>query len=142
MPDRTVNLLLISDNEEDVMNVQQAFKQNNIHNPLYVVADELKALAMLRGNSTALTFPSYRRLVLLDLNAASMSGMRFLRQLRADPDLKMTPVVILAATNQDSLKGEAYSLNAAGYILKPITASKFAEAMATLNTYWTLSEMP
>jgi len=141
MPDRTVNLLLICDNEEDIGNVQQAFKQNNIHNPLHIAADELSAFAMLRGNS-AVTFPSYRRLILLDLSIAHMRGMEFLRQLRADPALKMTPVVVLAPANQDSLKVEAYSLNAAGYILKPSTFSKFAEALATVNTYWALSEMP
>lgn len=141
MPDRTVNLLLISDNDEDIRNVQQAFEQNNLHNPLYVAADEPSALSVLRGNS-AVTFPSYRRLILLDLGIACMNGMEFLRQLRADPELKMMPVVVLAPANQDSLKLEAYSLNAAGYILKPITFSKFADAMATLSTYWALSEMP
>jgi hypothetical protein len=37
---------------------------------------------------------------------------------------------------------EAYNLNVAGYILKPVTFANFVEVMATLNKYWTLSEMP
>jgi len=141
MADRIINLLLISDNEGDVKNVQQALKQNHINSPLYVAANGPKALEMLRGNSTSL-IPAYRRLILLDLNLESMDGIEFLRQLRADAELRMVPVVGLALSAQDSIKGAAYSLNVAGYILKPITLSNLAAAMATLISYWTLSELP
>jgi DNA-binding NarL/FixJ family response regulator len=37
---------------------------------------------------------------------------------------------------------EAYNLNVAGYILKPVTFANFVEAMATLNKYWCLVELP
>lgn len=138
---KVLNILLVDDDEVDVMNVKRAFKKNNIPNPLYVAANGLAALAMLRGESEV-RFPQKRRLILLDLNMPRMGGIEFLRELRADPDLKVIPVIVLTTSNEDSDKVEAYHLNVAGYILKPVTFSKFIDAMVALNTYWTLSELP
>ena len=71
-----------------------------------------------------------------------MSGIEFLRELRADPALRAIPVIVLTTSNEDKDKVEAYNLNVAGYMIKPVTFSKFVQAMATLNKYWTLSELP
>lgn len=136
------NLLLIDDDEVDVMTVQRAFKKNNITNPFYVASNGLEALAMLRGEGDSPSIPSKRRLILLDLNMPKMGGIEFLRELRQDPDLKATPVIVLTTSNEDQDKVEAYHLNVAGYIVKPVTFNKFVEVVAALNKYWTLSEMP
>jgi hypothetical protein len=71
-----------------------------------------------------------------------MGGIEFLQKLRSDPQLKPTPVVVMTTSNQDKDRVEAYNLNVAGYILKPVTFGNFIELMATLNKYWTLCEMP
>jgi CheY-like chemotaxis protein len=141
MDEKTLNLLLVDDDEVDVMNVQRAFKKNNITNPLYIAANGLEALMLLRGQNGA-PIPSQRRLILLDLNMPKMNGIEFLRELRTDGALKHIPVIVLTTSNEDSDKVEAYNLNVAGYILKPVTFARFVEAMATLNKYWTLSEIP
>ena len=135
------NILLVEDDEVDVMNILRAFKKNNITNPLYMAANGLEALVMLRGNGKPPVIPLERRLVLLDINMPKMNGIEFLRELRADPQLKLIPVIILTTSNEDRDKVEAYNLNVAGYILKPVTFSSFVEAVATLNKYWTLSEI-
>jgi hypothetical protein len=142
MEDKMLNLLLVEDDEVDVMNVRRAFKKNKITNPLYLATNGLEALAMLRGHGNPPVVPSDRRLVLLDLNMPKMGGIEFLRELRADAGLKQTPVIVLTTSNEDRDKVEAYNLNVAGYILKPVTFANFVEVMATLNKYWTLSEMP
>lgn len=138
-----MNILLVEDDEMDVMNVQRAFKRNHITNPLYIARNGLEALAMLRGESqTPPGLPLVRRLVLLDLNMPRMGGLEFLQELRADDQLRSTPVVVLTTSNQDLDRIEAYKLNVAGYILKPVTFTNFAELMATLNKYWALCELP
>jgi CheY-like chemotaxis protein len=142
MNHKMTNILLVEDDEVDVMNVKRALKKNNITNPLYIAANGLEALAMLRGEDSNFQIPKERRLVLLDLNMPKMNGIEFLRELRADPDLRFTPVIVLTTSNEDRDKVEAYNLNVAGYILKPVTFANFVEAMATLNKYWTLSEIP
>jgi CheY-like chemotaxis protein len=138
MPDRVLNILLVEDDEVDVMNVRRAFERNNVSNPLYVAGNGLEALEMLRGHE----IPRERRLILLDLNMPKMNGIEFLQALRADPELASTPVVVLTTSNDDQDKLDAYNLNVAGYLLKPVTFSNFCERMATLNKYWTLVEMP
>jgi CheY-like chemotaxis protein len=143
MLDRVINILLVEDDEVDVMNMQRAFKKNNITNPLYFATNGLEALAILRGGSDLVSqFPLTRRLVLLDLNMPKMGGIEFLQALRSDPDLKSTPVIVLTTSNQDQDRVEAYNLNVAGYLLKPVTFATFAEVMVTLNRYWSLCEMP
>ena len=136
-----INILLVEDDEVDVMNVKRAFKKNNITSPLYVAPNGLEALLILRGEGK-LHIPKERRLILLDLNMPKMNGIEFLRELRADPEIKHIPVVVLTTSNEDRDKVEAYNLNVAGYILKPVTFSNFIEVTATLDKYWNLSEMP
>ena len=138
MSDRTLNILLVEDDEVDVMNVRRAFERNNVSNPLYVAGNGLEALEMLRDG----TVPAERRLILLDLNMPKMNGIEFLQALRADPELSSAPVVVLTTSNDDQDKIDAYNLNVAGYLLKPVTFSNFCERMTTLNKYWTLMEMP
>jgi CheY-like chemotaxis protein len=138
-----VNVLLVEDDEVDVMNVQRAFKKSNVVNPLYLAKDGLEALLILRGDDDSLpSMPRERRLVLLDLNMPKMNGIEFLRELRADPELRATPVIVLTTSNEERDKVEAYNMNVAGYILKPVTFSNFVETIATLDKYWKLNEMP
>lgn len=142
MEDKTINILLVEDDEVDVMNVKRAFKKNNITNPLYIAGNGLEALSFLRSdNGQSAVVPTQRRLILLDLNMPKMNGLEFLHEMRADPDLRSTPVIVLTTSDEDRDKVEAYKLNVAGYILKPVTFSKFAEVITTLNKYWTLCEM-
>jgi CheY-like chemotaxis protein len=136
--EKMLNILLVEDDEVDVMNVRRAFKKNNICNPLWVAGNGLDALEMLRTGD----MPRERRLVLLDLNMPRMNGIEFLRELRADPELRSVPVVVLTTSDDERDRVEAYHLNVAGYILKPVTLMNFVEAMATLNKYWSLVEMP
>jgi CheY-like chemotaxis protein len=143
MEDRIINILLVEDDEVDVMNVKRAFKKNNITNPLYVAGNGLEALAMLKASDgISAPIPPTRRLILLDLNMPKMNGLEFLQELRADPELRATPVIVLTTSDEDKDRVEAYRLNVAGYILKPVTFSSFAQVMVALNKYWTLSEMP
>ncbi|MGB3308882.1 MAG: response regulator [Nodosilinea sp.] len=143
MPKRTVNVLLVEDDEVDVMNVQRAFKRNRIDNPLYIANNGLDALSMLRGSdSEPPSVPEHRRLVLLDINMPKMNGIEFLEELRQDTALKSTPVVVLTTSDADQDRIEAYRLNVAGYILKPVTFATFADVMASLNQYWALCEIP
>jgi CheY-like chemotaxis protein len=134
---KQLNILCVDDDQVDVMNVRRAFQKANIANPLFIAGDGIEALEMLRGEAV----PKANRLVLLDLNMPRMNGIEFLRELRADPDLKSTSVVVLTTSNDTRDKVEAYNLNVAGYLTKPVTFLKFVEVMATLNKYWTLVEM-
>ncbi len=138
MDERVINILLVDDDEVDVMTVKRAFARANISNPIFVATNGLEALEMLRKDA----IPPKRRIVLLDINMPKMNGIEFLRELRADPELQHVTVVALTTSNADRDRLEAYKLNVAGYLLKPVTFQQFAEVMATINKYWALMEMP
>ena len=136
--ERALNILLVDDDEVDVMTVKRAFQKANITNKLFVASNGLEALEMLRSG----VIPQHRRLVLLDLNMPKMNGLEFLREIRSDPALSTLTVVVLTTSNEDRDRVDAFQLNVAGYLLKPVTFHTFAEVMATLNKYWTLMELP
>jgi CheY-like chemotaxis protein len=136
--EKTLNILLVEDDQVDVMNVRRAFDKNRITNPLYVAGDGIEALSMLRSAKV----PPARRIILLDLNMPRMNGIEFLRELRNDPALSLTPVVVLTTSNDERDKINAFNLNVAGYLVKPVTFINFVEVMAALNKYWTLVEFP
>jgi CheY-like chemotaxis protein len=133
-----LNILLIEDDEVDITNVRRAFERNRIHNPLFVAGDGVEGLELLRSGRV----PAERRMVMLDINMPRMNGIEFLRELRADPLLAPTPVVVLTRSNDDQDRVEAFNLNVAGYLLKPVTFTNFVDVIAALNKYWTLVELP
>jgi CheY-like chemotaxis protein len=135
---KPLNVVLVEDDEVDVMNVQRAFEKANIDAPVFRAGDGVEALILLRDPNT----PAARRLVLLDLNMPRMNGIEFLRELRADERLRRTPVVILTTSDDEQDKQDAFGMNVAGYLLKPVTFGNFVDLMANLDRYWAQGEMP
>jgi DNA-binding NarL/FixJ family response regulator len=56
--------------------------------------------------------------------------------------LRMIPVVVLTASNEEKDRKETFNLGVAGYMLKPVEYQKLIEVIKTINLYWTLSELP
>ena len=112
-------------------------KKNNITNPLYLANNGVEALDMLR-NSKLPSTPS----IILDINMPKMNEIEFLQEIRKDPKLNRLSVFVMTTSNEDSDKINAYNLNVAGYILKPLSVEKFITAGGTLDRYWELCGGP
>jgi CheY-like chemotaxis protein len=141
MTERVVNILLVEDDDVDTMNVKRAFQKNNLTNPLYIARNGIEALNMLRGVNTEAIDP-LPRIILLDLNMPRMGGIEFLQELRKDERLKNISVFVMTTSNEEKDLVDAYSLNVAGYVVKPISMESFVSAVAILKNYWTLCEYP
>jgi len=141
MEENLIHILLVEDDLVDQMNVKRAFTKNNIHNPLVIANNGQEALDMLKGNGCQRLNP-IPKIILLDINMPKMNGIEFLTHLRKDEELKSTTVFIMTTSNEDCDRFNAYNLNVAGYILKPLNFEKFVSAVATLNNYWKLIELP
>jgi len=139
MKDKTINILLVEDDEVDVMNVQRAFKKNAITNPLHIAGNGQEALARLRGEGVPRLEPT-PAIILLDLNMPRMNGIEFLEALRDDAQLRAISVFVLTTSNHDQDKLAAYNFNVAGYILKPVEQEQFVDAVAALDAYWSINE--
>ncbi len=142
MSDKIVNILLVEDDEVDVMNVQRAFKKNNILNPLNIAHNGVVALDKLRGTNGEQKITPLPRIILLDINMPKMNGLEFLKELRADPALHSISVFVMTTSNDDKDRFEAYNYNVAGYVIKPITFENFVAAVSILNNFWQLCEQP
>jgi DNA-binding NarL/FixJ family response regulator len=59
---------------------------------------------------------------------------------RNDPALRSTTVVVLTTSKDEQDRIDAYNLNVAGYLVKPVTFAKFCEVMVALDKYWSLVE--
>jgi CheY-like chemotaxis protein len=137
MMDRVTNILLVDDDDLDVMNVRRAFEKGNLRDPLFHAGDGLLALEALRGDA----IPRDRRLVLLDLNMPRMNGIEFLRELRKDPELRSTAVVVLTTSEAERDRIDAYGFQVAGYLVKPVRFAAFVEHLTAIHRYWALMEM-
>ena len=142
MSTSSLTILLVDDDEIDVMNVKRAFKKNNVTNTVKVAGNGLEALDMLKGTNGVTQLDPLPKVILLDINMPKMNGLEFLAEMRKDEKLKHLTVFILTTSNEDSDRFEAYNLNVAGYILKPVNFNKFVEAVKILDTYWQLIELP
>ncbi|MFT3840706.1 MAG: response regulator [Myxococcaceae bacterium] len=129
--------MIVDDDEIDVMNVKRAFEKANIASDVYVASDGVEGLELLRSGSV----PKQRRMVLLDINMPRMNGLEFLRELRADPVLSATPVVVFTTSNDERDVSEAYRQHVAGYMLKPVSFDSVIELMRAVDSYWSHVEL-
>lgn len=135
MLDKDAVILLVEDDRVDVMTVKRALQKNHVSNPLYVARTGVEALGMLRGQGFDKIAPT-PSLILLDLNLPKMGGIEFLKQLRADPDLRSLPVIVLTSSNEPSDRAAAFEYDVEDYIVKPHSFDEFSSAMATVLAYW------
>jgi two-component system, response regulator len=137
-------VLLVEDNKHDVRFVERAWKQNNITNPLFVVPHGQACLEYLRHEgaySHANQFPC-PGIILMDIRMPIMDGIECLQAIRADPNLKLIPVVMLTTSKQEEDYIRSYELGCNTFIEKPVDFAKFSEAIRTIQVYWTLSVLP
>ncbi len=139
-----IMILMADDDADDRLMTQEALEESRLINGLHFVEDgeDLMDYLHRRGRYADLGNTPLPGLILLDLNMPRMNGIEFLRELRSDEKLRHTPVVVLTTSDDERDKINAYNLNVAGYLLKPVTFVNFVEVMATLNKYWTLVELP
>jgi CheY-like chemotaxis protein len=104
-------------------------------NRLSVAKDGVEAMAYLRQEGTFAKAPR-PDLILLDLNLPKKDGREVLAEIKADPNLKPIPVVVLtlSAEEEDILK--SYGLHANCYITKPVDLRQFMKVMKSIENFW------
>lgn len=130
-------MLLVEDNPDDEKLTLRALQRGNILDPVVVARDGAEALEVLLGENAEVF-----ALVLLDLRLPKLSGLDVVERLRADPRTRLTPVVILTTSNEESDLIQGYSLGANSYIRKPVDFQQFVDAVAKLGLYWLVLNEP
>jgi CheY-like chemotaxis protein len=80
--------------------------------------------------------------VLLDLKLPKVSGLEVLRNVKADPALRATPVVVLTSSREESDLVESYKLGVNAYVVKPVGFVEFAKAIRELGLFWAILNEP
>jgi CheY-like chemotaxis protein len=130
-------ILLVEDDQVDAMTVKRALKELHVTNPLVHVENGEAALTHLRDANA-----DKPCIILLDLNMPIMNGIEFLQVAKLDAQLKRIPVVVLTTSEEQQDKVNSFNLGVAGYMAKPVDYRQFVEVMRSIDSYWTLSEMP
>ena len=132
---QAVHVLLVEDDPGDVLMTREAFEYHKLRNVLDVVTDGEQALQFLRRSGDYADAPR-PGLILLDLNLPRVDGLEVLAEIKADPVLKVIPVVILTTSQaqQDVLR--SYALHANAYVSKPVDFERFMEAIRQIDNFF------
>ena len=132
---RPIEILLVEDNPGDVRLTIEALRESKVRNHLSVARDGVEALAFLRseGAHAEAIRPD---LILLDLNLPRKDGREVLAEVKADPDLKTIPVVILTTSRAEQDVLRSYELQANCYISKPVDLDQFMTVVKSIEDFW------
>jgi CheY-like chemotaxis protein len=133
------DILLAEDNPNDAELTLEALAQHNLANRVTWVKDGVEAMEYLRcGGSYAGRSPCLPAVVLLDIKMPRKDGLEVLREIRTDPGLKRTPVVILTSSREEQDVLASYDLGVNAYVVKPVAFKDFIEAVERLGVFWAL----
>ena len=138
---RHVTIVMIEDDEGHARLIEKNIRRAGISNPLRHFADGTSVMTFLgdRSSGAAAAGPL---LVLLDLNLPDMSGTDILAHIKADPELRRTPVVVLTTTDDKVEIQRCYDLGCNVYVTKPVNYESFADAIRQLGLFLSVIQVP
>ncbi|POH69860.1 MULTISPECIES: response regulator [Cryobacterium] len=137
-----IQVLLVEDSPGDVRLTREALHDANVAIQLHVAADGVEALAFLRREDAYAGAPR-PDLILLDLNLPRMDGREVLAWIKADPDLKTIPTIILTTSEAEDDIVTSYQLQANSYLSKPVQLDRFETLVKSINDFWlTKAKLP
>ncbi|HKN97268.1 MAG TPA: response regulator [Pseudonocardiaceae bacterium] len=134
-PVPVIDVLLVEDDQGDVLMAREAFAQHRIHSELHVATDGEQALLFLRRQGEYEDAPR-PALVLLDLNLPRRDGREVLAEIKADPDLRTIPVVVLTTSEAEEDILRSYLLHANAYVSKPVDFDRFIEVIRRIDDFF------
>ena len=144
MVEKSVEILLVEDNPDDVELTLHALRQERLANTVEVARDGEEALDYIfcRGKHAGREFNQQPRMVLLDLKLPKVGGLEVLLELKGDPRTQAIPVVVLTSSREEKDQVNSYRLGANAYIQKPVDFDQFSETVKSLGLFWLVVNQP
>ncbi len=133
-----ITILMAEDDPDDRLLTREALAESRLRNGLLFVEDGEELLDYLygRGQYTVPGRAPRPDLILLDLNMPRKDGREALAEIKADPDLRRIPIVVLTTSKAEEDILRTYDLGVSGFITKPATFEGLVEATRAVTTYW------
>jgi two-component system, response regulator len=136
-------ILLVEDSDHDIELTLAALDEHRLANEVVIARDGAEALDYLfRRGAFAGRNNGQPVVVLLDLKMPRVDGLEVLRQMKADPDLKKIPVVMLTSSREEEDIVRSYELGVSAYVVKPVDFQHFVESVKCLGCFWALINQP
>ncbi|HEY0137771.1 MAG TPA: response regulator [Nannocystis sp.] len=136
-------IVLIEDSPNDARLTLTAFRQSGMANEVVWLKDGQEAVDYLfRTGAHADRPPGHPAVVLLDIKLPKLDGLQVLEQIKADPELRMVPVVMLTSSNQEGDLSRSYGLGVNAYVVKPVGFPEFVQALKELGLFWAVVNCP
>lgn len=131
-------ILMADDDPDDRLLARMALERQGLHGVLRTVEDgeELMDYLRRRGRYADPAASPRPGVVLLDLNMPRKDGREALQEIKADPDLRQIPVVVLTTSRSQAEVFRSYDLGANSYVTKPVSFDGLVEVMQSLGVYW------
>lgn len=130
-----IQILLVEDQPADIRLTKEILAEGKVANEVHVATDGEQAMEFLRRQGEFADSP-VPDLVLLDLHLPRMDGHEVLADMKSDPDLMRTPVIILTTSSAEQDVHDAYKHRANAYVTKPIDLDEFVAAVASIEQFW------
>lgn len=136
-------ILLVEDDPKDVELTMTALEDYNLANEVIVARDGEEALDYLfcRGEYKTRSREN-PAVILLDLKLPKVDGLEVLQQVRADPSLKLIPIVVLTSSREEKDMVNSYKLGVNAYVVKPVEFHEFVNAIKELSVFWAIINEP
>ena len=133
-----ITIVLADDDADDRKLTEDAFAENRLVNQLHFVEDgeELMDYLHRRGKYEPLRSEPLPGLILLDLNMPRKDGREALKEIKADPNLRRIPIVVLTTSKAEEDIVRTYDLGVNSYVTKPVTFKSLVELVKVLGRYW------
>jgi CheY-like chemotaxis protein len=133
-----IDILLVEDSVDDAEFFVHALKQSFPTAELFVARDGAEALATVFGSGTeTATLPIQRpRLIILDLMLPKVNGIEVLRQLKAHPQTRIIPTIVLSSSKEKRDLADCYQLGVNSYLVKPMDFDDYSELVQSIAHYW------
>jgi CheY-like chemotaxis protein len=136
-------ILLVEDDPHDVELTLSALTENHLTNEIVVARDGAEALDYLyRREAYRSREAGNPAVILLDLKLPKVDGLEVLKRIKADPDLRTIPVVMLTSSREEQDLVESYNSGSNAYVVKPVGFQDFVEAVRELGLFWTVINQP
>jgi chemotaxis family two-component system response regulator Rcp1 len=130
-----VEILMVEDNPGDVRLTRECFRDAGTAIHLHVAVDGVEAMQFLRREGMHADAPR-PDLILLDLNLPKMTGHEVLAEVKADPQLRRIPVVVLTTSDAEADIVRSYQLQANCYLNKPVQLDAFESLVRSISDFW------